>query len=154
MSLEFVAQSKKVAEDKLLSCRSQQEMWKTSHDEAMEVFSLQDLIGDIIELFSSINKLDKKYTDFIRREPAWYTYEFDEGLKDLYRDFLTVSRDTIETVSGHEKAGWIVDNAEELRSIVVRMEKAAEQDFDGDSLAEAERLVPNTATLRQLASMD
>lgn len=154
MSLEFVARSKKVAEDKLLSCRSQQEMWKASHDEAMEVFNVQDLVGDLIELFTAIRNLDRKYTAFIRNAPNAYCFDFDESLKDLYREFLAVARDTLDMVSDHEERDWQVERASDLRSIVDQMELAEKQDFDGVSLAESKRMVPDVATLRQLAAME
>ncbi|WP_417737395.1 hypothetical protein [Rosistilla oblonga] len=128
--LALVESSKKAAEAKLVSCVSQQEVWRVYHEEAKLIFRFEDLVGDVNQLFHTIRQLDLNFTELVRDDPNSYDYEVDEELKSLYRRYGAFVSEVVEMIDHYENEGWAIDKSNELRGIADRMVAASKCDFD------------------------
>lgn len=75
-----IAELAKPIESKVRACEEQQESWKQDHDLAQNVFNLQDLLGDVVECFNSLRRLDQLFLKRISKDAHAYDETLDNAI--------------------------------------------------------------------------
>lgn len=145
----ILAKSRRAATRKLASCRSQQEAWKEDHLVAMVVFDIDDLLGDMVELFNVISRLDSTFRRDVIANPSFYDDRFDGQIKLLCSRYLALSEEIASTTLAFSSE-YDVKNREAFLKCLESARDSAKRDFDLESEIEYEQLLPSTSDLEEL----
>ena len=129
---------------KIHACEEQKETWQRDHQQALLVFDLEDLLGDVVECYDTIQRLDRVFTDSIAHDPHSYDDDFDSTIIELCRRLHRVAEAIDkDLLSGCEQEYGILNNAKEFRDRLSRARKSASFGYRRDLSRRNEELANN-----------
>ena len=149
-TFETVAAS--AARSKIVACEGQFEAWQIDHEKAMVVFSCETLLANLVETYGSLTALNADYARYVFANPNSYNYDFDQGIKKMFLDWLVLSskveRDLVRWCTSQ---GYSVNNADLLTSRIADARIAASKDFDEDATELIYRSMPHLDDVESVA---
>jgi len=134
------------AKAKLESCYSQQEAWKIDHEKAMSLFDREELLGNMVEAFRLVEKLDELLSAKTSEAPNLYDFELDDLVKNMLSKFLEIGKD-IEATTLKRFSEYQVKNLGVFQECLARARKAEANDFELNAACKLQTLLPSAAKL-------
>ena len=129
--MTFFETARRAVSQQMMASHAEIEAWKLDHERAMLVFDFQELVTSVTHQFDTIDGLNRQLTDDIINRTQPYLEAFDEGVKDLCREWLTLARDMRDGVMAWCKSqGHEVDGEREFLARIAQAENSEANDFE------------------------
>ena len=129
--MTFFETARRAVSQQMMASHAEIEAWKLDHERAMLVFDFQELVTSVTHQFDTIDGLNRQLTDDIINRTQPYLEAFDEGVKDLCREWLTLARDMRDGVMAWCKSqGHEVDGEREFLDRIAQAEISEANDFE------------------------
>lgn len=130
--MTILQKSPSVVQSKLNSCRRQNDAWRENHEQAKLLYSLEDLLGDMVECFELLKRTDAEYRSFVRKSPESYDARFDNRLKQIWRNCLDLAEDISKnTIPSFD--GYSIANLDRFEKSLAAARVSAAHDFDEEA---------------------
>ncbi|MCO8121453.1 hypothetical protein NHH03_06870 [Stieleria sp. TO1_6] len=135
--------------DKIQACESQEETWKLGHEYARVVFKFEDLLGDMVELFGTLDRADQAFRDSVSKDPNSYCEEHDRTFRKLHREYHYVAESVEVTATSIESdyGSTPIENIDDFRECLRRTRLSAKEGYQLAAAEERESLQSEVSKL-------
>ena len=109
---------------------SEVQLWKIDHENAMQVFDCEALVGHQCESFDRIEALHRSFVDQVVSGSMPYQEALETKIKELWKDWQAQAVDVMNTVEIHQNSGYRVENRKELQDRVNKAAESSKLNFD------------------------
>ncbi len=146
--MTLLQRSPEIASAKLRACQELQDAWKADHEAALKIFDLEDLLGDMVELYGMLSKIDLAFRSNIANDPNCYDYELDSRLKSVCEQYLRLAEDIESTTLKYEHE-YEISNLDEFQLCLSKARLSSLSDFDIESELALMPILPSVADLQE-----